>query len=126
MGWAALSASADRVARARLGGVSVTAGAVSGIGIFNKGGELIIDDRRSVNVYELNVPTALFGDLRHGDPITVAGESYEVRYEPQMLGGGENCLLYLSKLDVTLARILLEDGGFMLTEDGGYVLLEDS
>ena len=127
MGWATLSASTDRVARSRLGGVSVTAGAVSfSGGILNKGGVLELDDRRSINVYELNVPTALFGSLLHGDPITVDGESYEVRYEPQKIGGGENCLLFVTKLEgaVALARILLEDGGYMLTEDGGYVLLE--
>lgn len=126
MGWATLSASTDRVARSRLGGVSVTAGAVSfSGGILNKGAVLEFDDRRSINVYELNVPTALFGGLLHGDPITVDGQSYEVRYEPQKIGGGENCLIYLSKTEaVALARIMLEDGSYMLTEDGGYVLLE--
>lgn len=127
MGWATLSAATDRVARARLGGVSVTAGAVSFLGgIFNKGGELALDDRRSINVYELNVPTALFGSLLHGDSITVDGESYEVRYEPQKIGGGENCLLFLTKLEgaIVTGRLMLEDGGFMLTEDGGYILLE--
>lgn len=126
MGWATLSASTDRVARSRLGGVSVTAGAVSfSGGILNKGAVLELDDRRSINVYELNVPTALFGGLLHGDSITVDSEAFKVRYEPQKIGGGENCLIYLEKVDGPVpGRIMLEDGGYMLAEDGSYLLLE--
>ena len=126
MGWATLSASADRVARARLGGVSVTAGAVSGVGILNKGAVLELDDRRSVNVYELNVPTALFGSLLHDDTITVDGESYRVRYEPERLGGGENCLIYLDKIDAVAegTRIVTQSGLALMTQDGRYLVIQ--
>ena len=127
MGWATLSAATDRVARARLGGVSVTAGAVSfSGGIFNKGGELALDDRRSINVYELNVPTVLFGSLLHGDPITVDGESYEVRYEPQKIGGGENCLLFLTKLEgaAAVSRLITQSGLALITQDGRYLVTQ--
>ena len=127
MGWAALSASVDRVARARLGGVSVTAGAVSFLGgILNRSQEIIADGRISDNVYELNVPTALFGSLLYGDSIVVDGQSFTVRYEPQPLGGGENCLIFLNGpiAAVGVGSLLLENGSYLLLESGDRLLLE--
>ncbi len=127
MGWASLSASADRVARARLGGVSVTAGATTFYGgILNKSQEMNVEGNICSDVYELNVPTALFGGLLYEDPITVNGQFYTVRYKPEPLGGGENCLVYLNGPFVSVATgaLLLEDGGYLLLEDGGRILLE--
>jgi hypothetical protein len=127
MGWAALSASVDRVARARLGGVSVTAGATTFVGgILNRSQEVTAEGHISGDVYELNVPTALFGGLLFNDPITVNGQSFTVRYQPQPLGGGENCLVYLNgPIAVTTApALLLESGFYLLLESGDRLLLE--
>jgi hypothetical protein len=127
MGWAALSASVDRVARARLGGVSVTAGAISFIGgILNRSQEMTAEGHISSDVYELNVPTSLFGGLLFGDPITVDGQSFTVRYQPQPLGGGENCLVYLNgPIAVTGGtRIITQSGLALITQDGRYLVIQ--
>jgi len=127
MGWAALSASVDRVARARLGGVSVTAGATTFVGgILNRSQEVTAEGHISGDVYELNVPTALFGGLLFGDPITVNGQSFTVRYQPQPLGGGENCLVYLNgPIAVTGGtRIITQSGLALITQDGRYLVIQ--
>jgi hypothetical protein len=127
MGWATLSASADRVARARLGGVSVTAGATTYVGgILNRSQEMTAEGHISSDVYELNVPTALFGGLLYNDPITVNGQSFTVRYQPQPLGGGENCLVYLNG-PITVAggtRIITQSGLALMTQDGRYLVIQ--
>ena len=127
MGWATLSASADRVARARLGGVSVTAGATTYVGgILNRSQEMTAEGHISSDVYELNVPTALFGGLLYNDPITVNGQSFTVRYQPQPLGGGENCLVYLNG-PITVAggtRIITQSGLALITQDGRYLVIQ--
>lgn len=127
MGWATLSASADRVARARLGGVSVTAGATTyNGGILNRSQEMTAEGHISSDVYELNVPTALFGGLLYNDPITVNGQSFTVRYQPQPLGGGENCLVYLNG-PITVAggtRIITQSGLALMTQDGRYLVIQ--
>ena len=127
MGWAALSASVDRVARARLGGVSVTAGATTFVGgILNRSQEVTAEGHISGDVYELNVPTALFGGLLFGDPITIDGQSFTVRYQPQPLGGGENCLVYLNgPIAVTGGtRIITQSGLALITQDGRYLVIQ--
>ena len=127
MGWATLSASADRVARARLGGVSVTAGATTYLGgILNRSQEMTAEGHISTDVYELNVPTVLFGGLLYNDPITVNGQSFTVRYQPQPLGGGENCLVYLNG-PITVAggtRIITQSGLALMTQDGRYLVIQ--
>lgn len=127
MGWATLSASANRVARARLGGVSVTAGATTYLGgILNRSQEMTAEGHISTDVYELNVPTVLFGGLLYNDPITVNGQSFTVRYQPQPLGGGENCLVYLNG-PITVAggtRIITQSGLALMTQDGRYLVIQ--
>jgi hypothetical protein len=128
MGWASLVASTRQTAHRILGGVSVTAGAVSGFGILNHLPAYVGEDEsRSVTEYELtHLQRALFGGLLYDDYITVAGESYKVRQEARPYGDGSDCFVLLTKLDVVtgFGRIMLEGGGFLLLEDGGYFLLE--
>jgi hypothetical protein len=80
----------------------------------------------SSDVYELNVPTSLFGGLLFGDPITVNGQSFTVRYQPQPLGGGENCLVYLNgPIAVTGGtRIITQSGLALITQDGRYLVIQ--
>lgn len=97
MGWATLSAAANRVAFNRLGGVSVTAGATSGKGILNRNAELVQDGQVISVEYHLTVETAIFGALQYGDSICVDGEDYKVRQAPMMIGDGTDCFLLLEK-----------------------------
>lgn len=98
MGWATLSAAANRVAFNRLGGVSVTAGAASGMGILNRNAELVQDGQVISVEYHLTVETAEFGSLLYGDAITVDSEQFVVRQAPMMMGDGTDCYLLLEKI----------------------------
>ena len=97
MGWATHEAAANRVAFNRLGGVSVTAGAASGMGILNRNAELVSDGNVISVEYHLTVETATFGALEYGDAISVGGESFIVRQSPMVMGDGTNCFLLLEK-----------------------------
>lgn len=101
MGWATLEASANRVAFNRLGGVSVTAGAASGMGILNRNAELVSDGQVISVEYHLTVETAIFGRLQYGDPIIVGGEAFITRQAPMVMGDGTNCFLLLEKVAAT-------------------------
>lgn len=78
-------------------GVTVTAGAVSGLGILNKPGEYVADDRIITDEYVLRCETSKFGDLGYSDSISVDGVSYVVREAPLMVDDGAFCLILLSK-----------------------------
>lgn len=97
MGWATLSAQANRVAFSRLGGVSVTAGAASGMGILNRNAELVSDGNVISVEYHLTVETAIFAAVQYGDAITVDGEAFIVRQGPMVIGDGTDCFLLLEK-----------------------------
>lgn len=101
MGWATLSAAANRVAFNRLGGVSVTAGATSGMGILNRNAELVSDGQAISVEYHLTVETAIFGGLQYGDAITVGSEAFVVRQGPMVIGDGTDCFLLLEKVAAT-------------------------
>ena len=71
MGWATLSAAANRVAAARLGSVSVIAGAVTGRGFLKQNSEMLLNGEIVSIDYALTVETLIFGALAYGAAITV-------------------------------------------------------
>lgn len=97
MGWATLSAAANRVAFNRLGGVSVIAGAASGMGILNRNAELVSDGNVISVEYHLTVETATFGTLKYGDYIQVDSDVFVVRQAPMLIGDGTDCFVLLEK-----------------------------
>ena len=97
MGWATHEAAANRVAFNRLGGVSVIAGAASGMGILNRNAELVSDGQVISVDYHLTVETAIFGGLQYGASVTVDGEAFVVRQAPMVMGDGTNCYLLLER-----------------------------
>lgn len=123
MGWASLSASANRVAFDRLGSVSVVAGAVSGQGFLAQNSELILGGEITIIDYLLTVPTALFGNLSYGQAISVDGTSYKVETQPQRFDDGTFCRIPLVKVAADQVPDYVLDGGAALaagtTYDGG-------
>lgn len=99
MGWASLTAASRQASYRLLGGVSVTAGAVSGMGLLDQKSDLVIDDQVISLEIVLTTSTELFGNLNYGDPIVVDGQSYVVRQEPMKIGDGSDCLIPLQKLE---------------------------
>ena len=98
MGWATLSAAANRVAFNRLGSVAVVAGAISGQGFLQQNGELALGGEVMLIDYLLDAEAAVFGGLAYGDPITVGGEAFKVEHKPLPVGDGMNCRIPLVKV----------------------------
>ena len=124
MPWASLVSATRATAHRLLGGVSVTAGAVSGTGLLDQNSELVMDGQVVSVDYALTGATALFGSLQYNDTVSIGGSSYRVRHEPMRIGDGSDCVIPLEFLGPDLANLLLEDGGNFLLEDGGLLLLE--
>jgi len=78
-------------------GVSVTAGAIAGVGLFDMPTQVIADGMVLTSDYTLTAKTSDFGGLRYGDAITVDGTAYQVR-EVRRLDDGKFCEIGLSKV----------------------------
>jgi hypothetical protein len=87
MGWATRQQVAFNAATRHLGGVSITAGAVSGVGMFDLPGVAVMDGQVISTAYTLTCRTSEFGDLGYGASITVDGDAYLVQ-EPMTIGDG--------------------------------------
>ena len=77
-------------------GVSVTAGAVSGLGILDMPGELVTDEMIITTDYSLRCEASKFGGLIYGAAVTVNSVSYQVR-ENRLIEDGAFCLITLQK-----------------------------
>jgi hypothetical protein len=77
-------------------GVSVTAGAVSGMGILDMPGELIADGMIITTDYTLRCEASKFGSLAYGTSVTVNSVAYTVR-ENKLIDDGAFCLMTLQK-----------------------------
>lgn len=112
MSWATLSASANRVAFARLGSIEATAGAVTGRGFLVMPGQLLADGLSISTDYTLTALAVEFGNLIYGASITVNGTLYTVR-DNRLLDDGGFCEISLQK-DITDAGLVTDpaiDGG---------------
>jgi len=113
MGWATLSAAANRVAFDRLGSVGVVAGAASGRGFLAQNSELILGGEITIIDYLLTVPTATFGSLGHGNAITVDGQTYKVAYQPMPFDDGTFCRVRLVRSAVDQVPVIILNGDFL-------------
>ena len=78
-------------------GVSVTAGAIAGVGLFDMPTQVIADGMVLTSDYTLTAKTSDFGGVSYGDAITVDGTAYQVR-EVRRLDDGKFCEIGLSKV----------------------------
>lgn len=101
-------------------GVTVTAGAISGLGILDMPGEYVAGDRVITTEYVLRAETSKFGDLSYEDPITVDGISYTVREAPLLVDDGVFCLLLLS---LSAANNITTLSGLTITTLAGDLLV---
>lgn len=120
MGWASLSAAANRVAFDRLGSVGITAGAVSGRGFLKQNSEMLLGGEIVSIDYALTCETAIFGDLAYGAPLVVDGQNFEVRHEPMRVDDGTFCVVPLSRSTVVTVvnNITSLNGLRLVTQDG--------
>ena len=78
-------------------GVTVTSGAVSGIGILDMPGELVADGMIISTDYSLRCEASKFGGLIYGAAMTVDGVNYQVR-ENRLIEDGKFCSITLLKV----------------------------
>ena len=62
--------------------VSVTSGATTGLGILDMPSEMIADGVVLTTDFKLTCESSKFGNLLHGDKVTVDGTAYTVRSAP--------------------------------------------
>lgn len=77
--------------------VSVTAGAVTGLGILDMPSEIIADGVVLTTDYKLTCDASKFGGLLHGDAMTVDGNDYTVR-NTALVDDGAICEIMLQKV----------------------------
>jgi hypothetical protein len=77
-------------------GVSVSAGAVTGVGILDMPSQIVADGMVLTTDYRLTVKTADFGGLIYGNTITVDGAVYTIR-EAMKVDDGKFTELMLTK-----------------------------
>ena len=77
-------------------GVSVVAGAVASVGIFDMPGEVIMDNMIISTDYSLRVRASEFSTLGYGSAVVVDGGNYTVR-ESRLLDDGVFLQLSLQK-----------------------------
>lgn len=78
-------------------GVTVTSGAVSGLGILDMPSQIVADGMVLTTDYRLTVRTSEFGGLIYGAPVTVDGVNYQVR-EAMKIDDGQFTELMLTRL----------------------------
>lgn len=96
------------------GASSVTAGAVSGLGLLMMPGEIIADGMVMTTDYELTVKTSEFGNLEYGAGIVVDAVPYTVRNVKPIDDGR----LSIVQMQATVAPQVLPAGPAVLEGDG--------
>ena len=115
MSWASLSAHADRAVLDFMGGVSVTAGAVTGRGFLEENKELVFDDGVEIVPWLLKIRTAEFGHLDYNHSVVVDGIAFKATRPPEPLPGSESkalgwSMLRLAKVDAPGPLYVILDG----------------
>jgi hypothetical protein len=115
MSWARLSANADRVALNFMGGVSVIAGAVSGLGFLEENYELIFDGQVRIVPWLLKIRTAEFGHLDYNTSVVANGIAFKAVRGPEPVPGSEArelgwSMVELARVDAPEEMVVVLDG----------------
>jgi hypothetical protein len=105
-------------------GVPVDSGLVTGLGVLDMPGEVIMNDMVISTEYSLRCEASKFGGLGYGASVLVGTGSYEVR-ENRLLDDGLFCLITLSKVEGAGAAgnsITTLSGLRLITQDGRYLV----
>lgn len=79
-------------------GVSVTAGATSGLGILDMPGEYVSGGMVISTGYRLLCEASKFGSIAYGSAMTVNGVSYTALEAPRLVDDGVFCEILLQKV----------------------------
>jgi hypothetical protein len=101
-------------------GVSITAGAISGLGILDVNADVILDRQVHNFQYALTCRADLFGGLQYMAAVNVNGVAFQVKREPTPIDDGAFVIAELQRVTVlqpTVKTVIDLDGG---TTPGGY------
>ena len=93
-------------------GVSVIAGAVSGVGILDMPGQSVMDDMVISTNYQVTCRADEFGWLGYGDVMTIDSNTYRVQ-ELMTLTDGKFCSAQLEKVAANSDVEAVIDGDFL-------------
>jgi hypothetical protein len=96
MGWATLSAAADRAAQRHLGGVEYTCNGITGTGFLLRRSRFLLGEEAISFRWFLTALTAEAGDFSYGNTLVANGQTFTVEYQPQLIEDGTWCEVPLS------------------------------
>lgn len=97
MSWASRQNLLVRASHRILGAASVTWGSAHGSGRLRLATEIVLDGEiERVDAVLDNLPYSVFGAIKHGDTITVDGNTFRAECDPFRYGDGNYCRLPLS------------------------------
>ena len=111
-------------------GVSITAGAVSGLCLLDMPGEVVFDGVRETytgalsTMYSITCLTDEFGGLGYGDSVTVDGEVYTVQEAPLLITDGVFCRINLERSAVVQFSFITLSGLLLITQDGRQLVTQ--
>jgi hypothetical protein len=124
MGWATLSAAADRVAQKRLGGVPFACNGVTGTGFLLRRSRFVLDGEMMTVRWFLTALTSEASGFSYGDTIVADGKTFRVELQPQPFEDGTWCEVPLSDPIVIpmVTGFLTTTTGLQLTTTTGVPL----
>lgn len=106
-------------------GSSVIAGAVSGLGILDRKGDVIIDGQIVTVDHSLIARMDQFGNLQYGDIVRVDGETYKVHHEPIRIADGVYGVVLIEPFTadgLVGTGITTITGDYLVTQDGRFII----
>jgi len=110
-----------------VGGVPITAGAISGVGVYKKNHEMIFEDNVMILEHAVRATTDQFGHLDYGDSLVVFdangsnGATFKVDKKPMQINDGMVCMIGLvvsTAIAIPLVSRLLRTGSGQLLVTG--------
>ena len=110
-----------------VGGVPITAGAISGVGVYKKNHEMIFEDNMMILEHAVRATTDQFGHLDYGDSLVVFdangsnGVTFKVDKKPMQINDGMVCMIGLvmsTAISIPLVSRLLRTGSGQLLVTG--------
>jgi len=110
-----------------VGGVPITAGAISGVGVYKKNHKIIFDEDAVILEHSLRARSDQFGHLKYGDSLVVFdanaanGVFFKVKQEPMQINSGQDCIIELARtatISIPLISRLLRTGSGQLLVTG--------
>lgn len=110
-----------------VGGVPITAGAISGVGVYKKDHQMIFEDNLMILEHAVRATTDQFGHLDYGDSLVVFdangsnGVTFKVDKKPMQINDGMVCMIGLvmsTAISIPLISRLLRTGSGQLLVTG--------